>query len=214
MIVLDPPISGISEAALAGFARRAQKLARVSGEVSILIAGNRRIQELNRRFRKKNKPTDVLSFPRSPGGDIAISAAIAAQNAARYGHMPAEEIKVLILHGMLHLAGYDHETDNGKMAAREAALRKQLKLPGSLIERAHTNKNRGPQPPSAVLDAFKVHHYTKTSVIPSGAPPHPSSKRRSMARSRGTPKPSHSPKLSQGIRTKLSRLSVKTGNVP
>ena len=139
MIFVDPPISGISEAALASFARRAQKLARVSGEVSILIAGNRRIQELNRRFRKKNKPTDVLSFPRSPGGDIAISAPIAAQNAARYGHMPAEEIKVLILHGMLHLAGYDHETDNGKMAAREAALRKQLKLPGSLIERFLTS---------------------------------------------------------------------------
>src|SRR5437588_1324547 len=146
MIVLDPPISGISEAALASFARRAQKLARVSGEVSILIAGNRRIQELNRRFRKKNKPTDVLSFPRSPGGDIAISAAIAAKNAARYGHAPAEEIKVLILHGMLHLAGYDHETDNGKMAARESVLRKKLKLPGSLIQRAHSPAPRRRQP--------------------------------------------------------------------
>src|SRR5947207_9464526 len=125
MIFLDPPISGISETALASFARRAQKLARVSGDVSILIAGNRRIQELNRRFRKKNKPTDVLSFPRNPGGDIAISAAIAAQNAARYGHMPAEEIKVLILHGMPHLAGDDHETYNGQSAAREAAPRNQ-----------------------------------------------------------------------------------------
>jgi probable rRNA maturation factor len=124
---------------LARFARRAQRLSGVSGQVDILIAGNRRLRELNRCFRKKDKPTDVLSFPRDQasggGGDIAISAEIAAKNAARYGHPAAAELKVLILHGMLHLAGYDHERDNGEMAARETALRRRLKLPSTLIER-------------------------------------------------------------------------------
>ena len=104
--------------------------------MEILITGNRRIRELNRRFRGKDKSTDVLSFPRSGGGDIAISAEMAATNAERYGHAVADELKVLILHGILHLAGYNHERDNGEMAAREAAMRRQLGLPGSLIERA------------------------------------------------------------------------------
>jgi probable rRNA maturation factor len=111
-------------------------MAGVSGEVDILIAGNRRLQELNRRFRRKDKPTDVLSFPRPEGGDIAISADIALENASRYGHAAAEELKILVLHGMLHLAGYDHEADNGRMAKAEARLRVRLKLPASLIDRA------------------------------------------------------------------------------
>jgi probable rRNA maturation factor len=105
--------------------------------VDILVSGNKRLQELNRRFRRKNKPTDVLSFPRPSGGDIAISADIARQNAALYKHSPAEELKVLILHGMLHLAGHDHESDNGQMARTESRMRTQLKLPASLIDRAH-----------------------------------------------------------------------------
>ena len=67
-----------------------------------------------------------------------ISADIALKNARRYGHGAMEELKVLVLHGMLHLAGYDHERDNGRMAAQEARLRAQLKLPASLIDRAHS----------------------------------------------------------------------------
>jgi probable rRNA maturation factor len=138
VIIFETAIEGVSRAGLAHFARKAQKMARVSGEVEILIAGNRRLQELNRRFRKKNKPTDVLSFPAGrAGGDIAISASIARQNARRYGHTATHELKILVLHGMLHLAGYDHETDNGRMAKRESRLRAQLKLPASLIDRAH-----------------------------------------------------------------------------
>ena len=94
------------------------------------------IQQLNRRFRGKNKPTDVLSFPREDGGDIAICADIAQSNARPFRPLLlASEIKVLILHGMLHLAGYDHETDNGRMEKKEARLRAQLKLPASLIQR-------------------------------------------------------------------------------
>ena len=95
-------------------------------------------RDLNRRFRRKNKPTDVLSFPRPSGGDIAISADIARENAARYGHSVAAELKILVLHGLLHLAGYDHESDNGRMARAEARLRSQLKLPASLIDRMHS----------------------------------------------------------------------------
>ena len=96
------------------------------------------MQALNRRFRRKNKPTDVLSFPSAtPGvaGDIAISLEIAAENAVELGHPLATEVKILILHGMLHLAGYDHEIDDGEMHKREAALRQKLKLPVGLIER-------------------------------------------------------------------------------
>jgi probable rRNA maturation factor len=107
------------------------------------------MQSLNRRFRGKNKATDVLSFPsqtRGVAGDIAISLEIATRNAAALGHDLATEVKVLILHGMLHLAGYDHEIDDGEMQAREASLRQKFKLPVGLIERTHTaatTKKRG-----------------------------------------------------------------------
>src|SRR5882672_1282312 len=133
MIVFETAVKDVSQKELQRFARQAQEMAGVSGEVDILIAGNRRLQELNRRFRRKDKPTDVLSFPRPEGGDIAISADIALENADRYGHAAAEELKILVLHGMLHLAGYDHEADHGRMAKAEARLRAQLKLPASLI---------------------------------------------------------------------------------
>ena len=144
MVIFDPGISGASSrslnaAQLQRFARRAQMLAKVKGEVDILISSNKRVRDLNRRFRRKNKPTDVLSFPRPSGGDIAISAQIAFENAQRYGHGLASELKILVLHGMLHLAGYDHESDNGRMARAEARLRSQLKLPASLIDRAHSS---------------------------------------------------------------------------
>ena len=144
MVIFDPPITGVSNSSVSAaqlqrFARRAQKLAEVQGEVDILIATNKRLRELNRRFRRKDKPTDVLSFPRPSGGDIAISAQIALENAQRYGHSLAIELKILVLHGMLHLAGYDHESDNGRMARAESRLRSQLKLPVSLIDRTHSS---------------------------------------------------------------------------
>jgi probable rRNA maturation factor len=150
MVIFDQPITGVSTrsvsaAQLQRFARRAQKLAEIQGEVDILIATNKRLRDLNRRFRRKNAPTDVLSFPRPSGGDIAISAQIALENAQRFGHSLANELKILVLHGMLHLAGYDHESDNGRMARAEARLRSQLKLPASLIDRTHSSGN----PPKA-----------------------------------------------------------------
>ncbi|MBZ5522957.1 MAG: rRNA maturation RNase YbeY [Acidobacteriia bacterium] len=138
MIILEKPLDDVNEGEIARFARKAQKLAGVTGEVAVLITDSRRVRALNRRFRKKDKATDVLSFPRETGGDIAISAQIAARNGLRYGHPTSDELKILVLHGLLHLAGYDHEADQGQMAAREADLRKRLKLPASLIDRART----------------------------------------------------------------------------
>ena len=142
MIILRRQVTGLSEAALANFVARAKRAARLRGSVNVLVTGNREMQWLNCRFRKKDKPTDVLSFPAMDGlaqefvGEVAISAEIAARNARGLGHTVAEEIKILALHGLLHLAGYDHEQDDGEMARREARLRQALRLPVGLIERS------------------------------------------------------------------------------
>ncbi len=121
---------------------RARKAARLRGKVNVLVSTDSELRRLNRRFRGKDKPTDVLSFPsvldleRDFAGDVAISATIAAQNARRLGHSAADEVKILALHGVLHLAGYDHEHDGGEMARAEARLRSRLGLPVALIERS------------------------------------------------------------------------------
>ena len=114
-----------------------------------MITANREIQELNKTFRKKDNPTDVISFPSEAdgvAGDIAISIDIARANGRRLGHGTLAELKILILHGMLHLAGMDHESDNGQMARRERRLRRELGLPSGLIERttdpAPTNRTK------------------------------------------------------------------------
>ena len=130
--------------ALTRFIARARHGAGLRGSVNILVTSNTEMKSLNRRFRGKDKATDVLSFPAAAdvakqfAGDIAISAEIATQNATSLGHAPAVEVKILTLHGILHLRGYDHERDNGKMARREQKLRRELKLPVGLIERAGT----------------------------------------------------------------------------
>jgi probable rRNA maturation factor len=131
------------------FLVRAQREVPLDGEVNVRITSSEEMHRLNREFRRKNEPTDVLSFPSSlngksePAGDIAISAEIAYANAGALGHPLEEELKVLILHGLLHLAGYDHESDRGKMARKEARLRAKLKLPTTLIERAIGGELRG-----------------------------------------------------------------------
>jgi len=138
VIVLEYQPRASSARALSLFAARAQRALGLRGEVNIRITTDRELQKLNQRFLGKNKPTDVLSFPSSMpkiAGDIAISGEIASANAADLGHSSDTELKVLILHGLLHLAGYDHENDNGDMQAREVELRKQLGLPCGLIER-------------------------------------------------------------------------------
>lgn len=146
MVVLRRRIAGVSRAALQRFARRAGRAAGVRGEVNVLVTGDAEVRRLNRRFRRKDKPTDVLSFPapdRHCAGDIAISASTAARNARRLGHTTAEELKILLLHGMLHLAGHDHETDQGEMARKEGRLRRALGLPASLLERGRNGHRAG-----------------------------------------------------------------------
>ena len=141
VIIFERVVEGVSRRSLERFARKTQELTGVAGQVDVLIAGNRRLQQLNRHFRNKNRASDVLSFPRAEGGDIAVSADMVLANARRYRHPAAQEIKVLILHGMLHLAGYDHENDDGQMARKENKLRAKLKLPASLIDRTQTPEN-------------------------------------------------------------------------
>lgn len=141
MVVLKKAVPGLSEATLSRFVNRARRAVNLQGAVNVLVTASREVQALNSRFRGKDKPTDVLSFSPAPGpatglaGDIAISAEIVTQNARQLGHPPAQEIKILVLHGVLHLAGYDHESDSGAMARKEAKLRQTLGLPTGLIER-------------------------------------------------------------------------------
>ena len=143
-----------STRSLARFLTQARLAVRLRGQVSVLLSTDAAQRSLNRRFRGKNKPTDVLSFPAdntAPGsekiaGDLSISVPTARRQAANQGHCLATEIKVLILHGLLHLAGYDHETDAGQMARRERTLRTRLQLPGGLIERTTTHPRSGSKP--------------------------------------------------------------------
>src|SRR5215472_6507442 len=140
----DPPISyrrrspSIDNRRLESFAESVQSRVLKGRELHCLITGDKESQELNKRFRRKNYPTDVLSFPRSngEGGDLAISLARARAQARQFGHAIEDELCILILHGALHLAGMDHETDNGEMARAEARWRKKLGLPAGLIARA------------------------------------------------------------------------------
>ena len=157
MVIFHKKIAGLNPESLSRFVLRARKAARTKGTVDVLITSSGAMRALNLRFRGKNSATDVLSFPsdaslngtrRPVAGEIAISADIALDNARRLGHLPAIEVKILVLHGILHLAGFDHERDNGEMARKEGDLRRALRLPSSLTERgqldfASTRKRSG-----------------------------------------------------------------------
>jgi probable rRNA maturation factor len=133
-----------------------------AGDVTLAIVSDARVRALNRAYRSKDKATDVLSFPaglqtsdfrlqeepsgrspksgvRSPKpvflGDIVIARGVAKRQANDAGHPESTEWRVLALHGLLHLLGYDHETDNGRMARAEARLRRAGGLSSGLIER-------------------------------------------------------------------------------
>lgn len=145
MIVIDKAVEGVSELMLTRFLSRGRRALGLRGKVSVLLASSAQLRRLNRQFRGKNYPTDVLSFPSELAGyagDIAISVDIARRNGKVLGHGAALEIKILTLHGLLHLAGYDHETDGGRMARQELRLRRALGLPGGLIERAQLEVSR------------------------------------------------------------------------
>jgi probable rRNA maturation factor len=109
--------------------------ARARGDVAIAIVSDARIRALNKKYRRQDKATDVLSFDT---GDIVIAEGVARRQAREAGHAYAAELKVLALHGLLHLLGYDHHdpADEGRMARLERRLRAKGGLRAGLIERA------------------------------------------------------------------------------
>ena len=135
---------------LAAWLRRAAP-ARARGEVALALVTDARIRKLNRTYRGKDYATDVLSFPsdRKDGkgrkgapfqpmlGDIVIATGVARRQARDLGHSLAVELRVLALHGLLHLLGYDHERDRGRMRTLEQRLLRRSGVRDGLIERAH-----------------------------------------------------------------------------
>jgi probable rRNA maturation factor len=119
----------VSPSRLRGVLEGAALTLRVSGEVSLVLTGDRAMRRLNARYRGKDKSTDVLSFPGDPKtglGDIVISVETATRNARRLRRTVPQELDVLALHGFLHVLGYDHEKDDGTMDRLERRLRRRL----------------------------------------------------------------------------------------
>jgi probable rRNA maturation factor len=134
--VVATPVPGVRGLGL--WLRRAAP-ARASGAVTVAVVSDRRVRALNARYRGVDAATDVLSFPAGePGrlGDVVIALGVARRQARGAGHAVGTELRVLALHGLLHLLGYDHERDNGRMMRAEARLRRKAGLREGLIERA------------------------------------------------------------------------------
>jgi probable rRNA maturation factor len=145
VVVTSPDGSRASTRGLAAWLAKAAP-ARARGEVTVALISDQRMRTLNRAYRGKDYATDVLSFPVSDGsflGDIAIATGVAQRQADEAGHSLSTELRVLALHGHLHLLGYDHERDAGRMQRVEARLRKAAGLEQGLIER--TRPRRRPQ---------------------------------------------------------------------
>lgn len=147
--------ASLRRAPIERFARTLQKDLAKGRSFATLISGDAELRRLNRDFRGKDYPTDVLSFPlpseprplpsepRPLGsgpylGDIAISLGRARAQAREFGHPVEREVQILMLHGVLHLIGHDHETDSGDMARAEKRWRAKLGLPNGLIERVRS----------------------------------------------------------------------------
>lgn len=159
VVVLSPDGARRPSGLAAWLAEVAPRTAR--GEVAVALVSDRRMRTLNRSFRGVDRVTDVLAFPTFaatsqqvpsaaasarrfapaslPGatflGDVVIASGVAARQAAAAGHALGTELRVLALHGLLHLLGYDHETDDGAMARAERRLRRRGQLREGLIER-------------------------------------------------------------------------------
>ena len=127
---------------LAAWLRRVAP-ARARGVVSVALVSDRRVRALNRTYRREDYATDVLSFPSEPSalspepflGDVVIARGVAKRQAREARHSEQTELRVLALHGLLHLLGYDHEQDHGRMQRVERRLRRKGGLPAGLIER-------------------------------------------------------------------------------
>ncbi len=133
-VVLPP---GVRAPGLASWLRSIAP-ARARGTITVAVVPDSRVRQLNHQYRRKNVPTDVLSFPADePGdlGDVVIAQGVATRQAEAAGHGLNTELRVLALHGLLHLLGYDHEHDDGQMRRLERRLRIRGGLYEGLIER-------------------------------------------------------------------------------
>jgi len=146
MVTFRRAPAGLRRGPIERFARRLQTEVANGRAFDCLISGDAELRRLNRDFRGQDYATDVLSFPSRVGlpaclsskrllGDIAISLPRARAQAREFGHQPEQEIRILMLHGVLHLLGMDHESDGGRMARAEKRWRARLRLPHGLIER-------------------------------------------------------------------------------
>jgi probable rRNA maturation factor len=158
-------------------ARRLQKEVAKGRPFECLIAGDADLRRLNREFRGQDYPTDVLSFPAAPPapdlGSLAISYQRARAQAREFGHDTEHEVAILMLHGLLHLLGLDHETDGGRMARAEKRWRTRLGLAPGLIERARglaapSRKPKSParEPESSVSAAAPRGRGNRTLRLP------------------------------------------------
>jgi len=143
MVLMRRAPSGLRRGPLEAFAHQLRERVTAGRWFQCLITDDRELQRLNRQFLGKDYAADVLSFPAAEGmetaselGEIAISYQRARAQAGAFGHSTRDEIRILMLHGVLHLMGMDHERDRGAMARTELAWRNKLGLPASLIERA------------------------------------------------------------------------------
>jgi probable rRNA maturation factor len=143
MVLMRRVPSGFRRGPLDAFARQLRERVTDGRWFQCLITDDCEMQRLNRQFLGKDYPADVLSFPAAESaetlaelGEIAISYQRAREQAHAFGHSMRDEIRILMLHGVLHLMGMDHERDRGAMARTEVAWRNKLDLPASLIERA------------------------------------------------------------------------------
>lgn len=129
----------VDDREVAAFTRRVGREVGRGREFAVVVASDAALRQANARFRGKRASTDVLSFPDGEQGrlgDILISAQRAHRQARQYGHRVEDELKLLILHGLLHLIGYDHETDQGDMRRVEKRWRAKYGLEPALTERA------------------------------------------------------------------------------
>ena len=130
---------GLSRGISRAFAKRLESELTHGRPFTCLITGDAELRQLNRDFRRQDYATDVLSFPSAKTlgflGDIAISFPHALRQAAEYGHPAGKEVEILMLHGVLHLLGMDHEKDGGRMARAENKWRAVFGLPRGLIQR-------------------------------------------------------------------------------
>ena len=130
---------GLDRKRLRGFQHTLITLVTSGRSFTCLLTSDAELRRLNATFLGKDYPTDVLSFPSVEGeeslGELAVSAPRAKAQAAEFGHPVETELEILMLHGVLHLLGHDHENDRGAMRRLESRWRQTLGLPSGLIER-------------------------------------------------------------------------------